>query len=68
MDTGAVIRVLCDDGPCKGPQFMDADTGHILFNDSPGAAASVYRIENQPSYTHESTPHARLDHLVEPGE
>jgi hypothetical protein len=33
MHAHAVIRVFCVDGPCPGLQYVDADTGRILFND-----------------------------------
>jgi hypothetical protein len=25
--------VYCTDGPCQGPSYIDADTGHVLFRD-----------------------------------
>ena len=65
MTSGAIIRVVCDDGPCEGLQYVDADTGRILFNDSPEAASCIYLIDKQPGYTHSSLPHAHLDHFID---
>ena len=65
MTSGAIIRVVCDDGPGEGLQYIDADTGHILFNDAPETARSVYKIDKQPGYTHSSLPHAHFDHYAD---
>jgi hypothetical protein len=35
MQTHAILRVVCDDGPFEGVQYMDEDSGRILFTDSP---------------------------------
>jgi hypothetical protein len=31
MQTHAILRVVCDDGPFEGVQYMDEDSGRILF-------------------------------------
>ena len=51
MGSGLIIRVFCADGPCEGagPQYLQADTGRILFNRGPGIAGSVYRIDASSS-------------------
>ncbi len=32
MPANLVIRVFCVDGPCYGLQYIDLDTGRILFD------------------------------------
>ncbi len=54
------MRVLCQDGVCKGVQYMDADTGRILFTKSPEAAACVYELVGSAVSSHASHPQARL--------
>jgi hypothetical protein len=33
MHAKALIRVFCVDGPCRGLQYLDADTGRVLFDE-----------------------------------
>jgi hypothetical protein len=33
MHAKALIRVFCVDGPCHGIQYLDADTGRVLFDE-----------------------------------
>ena len=58
VTSGAIIRVVCHDGPCRGPQYMDVDSGRILYSEIPEAATVVYRIEGQPGYIHTNIPPA----------
>ena len=44
MSSGAIARVFCVDGPCRGVQYVDLDTGRVLFSDRPDCADSVYQI------------------------
>ena len=44
MSSGAIARVFCVDGPCQGVQYVNLDTGRVLFSDQPDCAYSVYRI------------------------
>jgi len=44
MSSGAIARVFCVDGPCRGVQYVDLDTGRVLFSDQPDCAHSVYQI------------------------
>jgi hypothetical protein len=43
MPSGAILRVFCVDGPCEGVQYVNLDTGRVLFSDRPGSARCVYR-------------------------
>src|SRR6058998_900719 len=60
MQSYAIIRVVCDDGPCRGLQYMDADTGRILFSDSPEAPRCVYALNAGPATTARSLPRVHL--------
>jgi hypothetical protein len=40
------VRVLCVDGPCRGLQFLDLDTGRILLEGHPSGPAYIYRVED----------------------
>jgi hypothetical protein len=33
MHARAIVRVLCVDGPARGLQYLDIDTGRIMFNE-----------------------------------
>jgi hypothetical protein len=44
MPSGAIVRVFCVDGPCEGVQYVNLDTGRVLFSDRPDSARCVYRI------------------------
>ncbi len=33
MHVRAIIRVFCVDGPCRGLQYLDPDTGRVLFSE-----------------------------------
>jgi hypothetical protein len=44
MSSGAIARVFCVDGPCQGVQYVNLDTGRVLFSDRLDCARSVYRI------------------------
>jgi hypothetical protein len=44
MQSGAIVRVFCVDGPCRGVTYVDLDTGHVLFSDVADAERCVYRI------------------------
>jgi hypothetical protein len=44
MSSGAIVRVFCVDGPCQGVQYVNLDTGRVLFSDRPDRAHCVYRI------------------------
>ncbi len=43
MDAHVVIRVFCVDGPCHGLQYLDLDTGRVLF-DHPNGLWYIYRV------------------------
>jgi hypothetical protein len=61
----AIIRVICDDGPFKGVQYMNEDTGRTLFADSPGAARYVYKLVESATSAPASVPHVRLVEIIE---
>ncbi len=44
MQSGAIMRVCCVDGPCQGLMYLDVDTGRVLFGDVPDADGCIYRI------------------------
>ena len=60
MNSGAIIRVVCEDGPCQGLQYLDADTGRVLFSTAPQAASCAYQIDRRPGYRYSPHPRARL--------
>ncbi len=41
MPSGAIVRVFCVDGPRQGVQYVNLDTGRVLFSDRPDGAHSV---------------------------
>jgi hypothetical protein len=51
MESGAIVRVYCADGPCQGEQYLNLDTGRILFDDNPGPPHHIYRIEHNDATT-----------------
>ncbi len=65
MKSHAIIRVVCDDGPCRGSQYLESDTGHVLFSGSAEAADTVYAIDDEPGGTHTSLPHAHVVDVTE---
>jgi hypothetical protein len=46
MHANVVIRVFCIDGPCHGLQYLDLDTGRILFDDGPDGHWYIYRVSD----------------------
>jgi hypothetical protein len=43
--SGTIVRVYCVDGPYLGLQYLDADTGRVLFVDNATETyPSVYRV------------------------
>ena len=60
MNSGAIIQVICEDGPCQGLQYLDDHTGRVLFSDAPKAAACIYQINRRPGYRYSPYPYARL--------
>jgi hypothetical protein len=46
VSSAAIVRVFCVDGPCQGVQYVNLDTGRVLFSDRPDCAYSVYRISD----------------------
>jgi hypothetical protein len=68
MHARAILRVVCDDGPFKGVQYLDEDSGRILFVDSPLAARCVYELVERAASTPASFPHARLVEIVDVAE
>lgn len=59
------MRVFCVDGPCHGVQYVNLDTGRVLFGDRPDSAGSVYRISAAEvgSNVAGSFPAAFFDHV-----
>jgi len=35
MESAAMVRVYCADGPCQGEQYICLENGTILFDDNP---------------------------------
>ena len=46
MHANRVIRVFCVDGPCRGLQFLDLDTGRILLDYRPDSSTYIYRVHD----------------------
>jgi hypothetical protein len=44
MRSGAIIRVVCVDGPCQGLRHVNHDTGHVLFSDVADGEWCIYKI------------------------
>jgi hypothetical protein len=46
MHAKALIRVFCVDGPCRGMQYLDADTGRVLFDEEAQrlGVSYIYRV------------------------
>ena len=65
MRAHAIIRVFCDDGPFEGVQYMDEDTGRILFTNSPLATHYVYELVERATSAPASYPHARLVEITD---
>ena len=68
VSSGAIARVFCVDGPCQGVQYVNLDTGRVLFSDRPDCAHSVYRIsaEEITSNVAGSFPSAYFDRRDQP--
>ncbi len=65
MHASVVTRVFCVDGPCHGLQYLDLDTGRILFDDHDGLGLHyIYRVsEDEITYTDFGPSHdAHFDH------
>jgi hypothetical protein len=45
MTSGSVLRVFCVDGPCRGVQYLNEDTGRVLFSDAIDAEYCIYRVD-----------------------
>jgi hypothetical protein len=46
MRADRIIRVFCVDGPCRGLQFLDLDTGRILLDHRPESASYIYWVDD----------------------
>jgi hypothetical protein len=44
MPSGAIVRVLCVDGPCQGLQYLNPQTGRIVHSDVADGAWCIYRV------------------------
>ncbi len=44
MHASMIIRVFCVDGPCPGLQYMNLETGRILFDSHPDGLHYIYRV------------------------
>ena len=62
MQAKVIVRVFCLDGPCPGVNYVDADTGRILFREVASGERRFYRI-NQQAYTAGQRPDAYFDHV-----
>jgi hypothetical protein len=62
MEVKAIVRVFCVDGPCAGLQYVDADSGLILFCELAGCRRCFYRINHIASDAGRR-PDAYFDHL-----
>ena len=46
MHASMIIRVFCVDGPCPGLQYMNLETGRILFDTHPDGLHYIYRVSD----------------------
>ena len=40
-----IVRAFCVDGPCQGVQYVDLETGRVLFSDAADAEYCIYRVD-----------------------
>lgn len=66
--SGAIIRVFCVDGPCRGPHYVNLDTGRVLFSDVPDSHRCVYRVSMGDTASADTDPYpaAYLERLDPP--
>jgi hypothetical protein len=58
----AIIRVFCVDGPCRGVQYLDEDSGRIMFGRS--EEWHIYRLPGGENVSTDfgPCPSAYFDH------
>ncbi len=44
--------MYCVDGPCQGEQYLNLDSGRILFDDNAGPPHHIYRLGESEKTTH----------------
>jgi hypothetical protein len=60
-----IIQVNCLDGPCRGIQHIDLDTGRILFHNTGDPQWHIYQVSDPTTITHighSRYPSAYYDH------
>jgi hypothetical protein len=62
MSLGTIIRVFCVDGPCHGEQYLNLDTGRIVFDGNSAPPHHVYRIDPDERIGIRSLQTAYFDH------
>ena len=62
MEPAVIIRVFCVDGPCHGEHYINLHTGRVMFDDNPGPARHIYRIDDDERIGVRSLPTAYFDH------
>ncbi len=67
MQANTIIRVFAVDGPCYGLQYLDLDTGRVLFGDAADHRWYVYELDREKVVYTDFGPSraAHFDH-VEP--
>ena len=62
MASGAILRVFCVDGPCQGAQFLDLDTGRVLFSDA--TRRRILHLSRRPRRGHRESCRVIPDRLL----
>jgi hypothetical protein len=44
---GTIVRVYCVNGPLQGSQYVDAETGRVLFTNASDTRAYVYHVADE---------------------
>ena len=47
MQSGAIIRAFCVDGPCQGLRYVNHDSGHVVFSDVTDGDWCIYKISGE---------------------
>ncbi len=62
----AIIGVDCIEGPCHGLQYIDLDSGRILFGNTGHRQRHIYRVSDTAATIDLGYPSAYYDHTEPP--
>ncbi len=65
MQANTIIRVFAVDGPCYGLQYLDLDTGRVLFGNAADHRWYVYELDDEKTVYTDFGPSrtAHFDHV-----